>query len=175
MKRYQVLGLVLGVGLSGWAGTSVQAGEMWQSPFQYKSHLFVENISPKKNRLFVFSPRYLVWGAYDRSGKLIGSGRASGGADYCEGENRSCLTPRGSYVIQRKGTRDCKSSKYPRPSGGAWMPYCMHFYKGYAVHGHVQVPNYNASHGCIRLQIQAAKWLHKNFFEIGTRVMVLPY
>ncbi|MCB1827469.1 MAG: L,D-transpeptidase, partial [Coxiellaceae bacterium] len=37
------------------------------------------------------------------------------------------------------------------------------------------VPNYNASHGCVRVKPNAAKWLRYNFMTIGTRVVVTSY
>ena len=52
---------------------------------------------------------------------------------------------------------------------------CMFFSKYYAVHGSYEVPNYNASHGCIRVTPADAKWLYYNFIEIGTPVVVKPY
>lgn len=126
-------------------------------------------------RTFIFYPKYLMWGAYDESGHLIHSGRASGGKAYCPDVRRRCLTPRGSFKVYRKGSKYCKSSKFPLGRGGAPMPYCMFFYGGYAIHGSYDVPNYNASHGCIRVRPDAASWLHKNFMRHGTRVIVKPY
>jgi len=55
------------------------------------------------------------------------------------------------------------------------MPYCMRFYKGYALHGSYQVEDYDASHGCVRMIPSSAKWLSDNFVDIGTTVIILPY
>lgn len=55
------------------------------------------------------------------------------------------------------------------------MPYCMFFTQYYGVHGSYDVPNYNASHGCIRVPVKDAKWLYNNFIDIGTPVVVKPY
>lgn len=126
-------------------------------------------------RVFVFDPRNLVWGAYSTSGKLINSGRASGGKGYCSDVKRSCRTPRGTFSVHSKGSSSCRSSKYPLGRGGAPMPYCMFFHRGYGIHGSPNVPNHNASHGCIRVKPDAARWLSKNFIRHGTTVIVKPY
>lgn len=125
-------------------------------------------------RLFVFSPRKHKWYAY-KNGRLVKSGRASGGKSYCRDIKRSCLTPRGNFRVIRKGSASCRSGTYPKPRGGARMDYCMFFSKYYAIHGSNSVPNYNASHGCIRVKPHAARWLNKNFLRIGDRVRVTSY
>jgi lipoprotein-anchoring transpeptidase ErfK/SrfK len=113
-----------------------------------------------------------VWGAYDHQGNLIKWGRASGGKKYCPDIRRGCRTITGTYTIYSKKGPSCKSSRFPVGRGGAPMPYCMHFHGGYALHGG-HVPNYNASHGCIRLHYEDAQWLNLNFVTIGrTRVSI---
>lgn len=125
-------------------------------------------------KTFVFNPQTHMWYAY-QNGQLVNSGRASGGANYCADIHRRCHTPTGTFQVWSKGGPNCKSSRYPLPNGGAVMSYCMHFSKYYAIHASNNVPNYNASHGCIRVQPDAARWLNQNFIEIGTRVIVKPY
>ena len=124
---------------------------------------------------FVFNPRTLTWRAYNHNGRVIRSGRASGGAHYCRDIGRSCRTPTGSFRIISKRGAGCRSSRYPKPRGGAPMPYCMFFSKYYAIHGSYDVPRRNASHGCIRVKPAAARWLSNNFIRIDTRVVVRPY
>jgi lipoprotein-anchoring transpeptidase ErfK/SrfK len=51
----------------------------------------------------------------------------------------------------------------------------MFFSKHYAIHGSSDVPNYNASHGCVRVKPKDARWLHKNFMHIGTTVIIKSY
>lgn len=123
---------------------------------------------------FVFNPRTHRWKAI-RNGKVIKSGRASGGSNYCRDIKRACRTPSGTYRVISKRGASCKSSRYPLGRGGAPMPYCMFYTKNYGVHGSYDVPNYNASHGCIRVTVSAAKWLYYNFMKIGTKVVVKPY
>ncbi|KTD49354.1 enhanced entry protein EnhA [Legionella rubrilucens] len=124
---------------------------------------------------FIFNPKSLSWVAINHNGKVVRSGKASGGSRYCKDVRRACRTPTGTYRIISKGSANCRSSRYPLGKGGAAMPYCMFFSKYYAIHGSYDVPNYNASHGCIRVKPHDAKWLHQNFIKIGTKVIVKPY
>ena len=106
----------------------------------------------------------------------MNTGSASGGKDFCEDEGRACHTVTGTYQIYSKKGEDCTSSIYPLEThGGARMPYCMHFHGGYSIHAAYEVPDYNASHGCIRVLPSAAKWLNQDFADIGTTVIVKPY
>lgn len=127
------------------------------------------------SKTFVFDPKRLMWGAYDKNGKLINDGYASGGKGWCSDIRRPCRTPTGSFRVTRKGDASCKSSKFPIGKGGAPMPHCTFFRGGYAIHGSYDVPAHNASHGCIRVQPADASWLSGNFLDIGTRVVVKHY
>lgn len=124
---------------------------------------------------FVFYPKTASFKAYDDRGRLVKTGRASGGANYCRDIGRSCRTPVGVFRIQSKGSASCASSRYPRGRGGAPMPYCMFFSKNYAIHGSPDVPRRNVSHGCIRVTPRDARWLHRHFMKIGTKVIVKSY
>ena len=118
-------------------------------------------------KVFIFDPRQHKWFAYN-NGRLIASGRAAGGAGYCKDIGRSCRTPTGTFRILHKGGANCRSTRYPRPNGGARMDYCMFFSKYYAIHGSNHVPAANVSHGCVRVEPSAARWLHGNFLFDGT-------
>ncbi|STX28975.1 enhanced entry protein EnhA [Legionella beliardensis] len=124
---------------------------------------------------FIFNPKKLTWTAVNHNGKVVRSGKASGGSKYCSDIKRACKTPSGTYTVISKQGAGCRSSRYPLGRGGSPMPYCMFFSKYYAIHGSYDVPNYNASHGCIRVRPHDAKWLHSNFIKIGTKVVVHPY
>lgn len=115
------------------------------------------------NNTFIFNPRTLSYKAINSNGKVVKTGRASGG-------RHGRRTPVGSFRVISKRGADCYSSRYH-----ARMPYCMFFKKLYAIHGFSSVPRYNASHGCIRLPVSDAKWLYHNFMHTGTRVIVKPY
>lgn len=144
------------------------------------SNTTVMDISPfphqgptSKSGKIVVKKSELAWGAYDPSGRLVKWGPMSGGKNYCADVKRGCRTVTGEFTIYRRQGEGCRSSKYPRPNGGAKMPYCMHFHKGYALHGSYQVPGHHASHGCVRMFIEDAKWLNQNFIKVGsTRVHV---
>lgn len=106
-----------------------------------------------------------AWAAYDPDGNLVNWGPISGG--------KSSSTITGTFTFYRKQGNGCVSSKYPIPRGGAPMPYCMHFKGGYAMHGSPTVPGFHASHGCVRLFTDDAKWLNQNFVDTGsTKVSV---
>lgn len=127
-------------------------------------------------KVFIFDPKANAWAAYDAQGNRVKTGSASGGKDYCEDIGRSCHTVTGTFRVYSKKGPDCKSSVYPiETHGGAKMPYCMHFNGGYSIHAAYEVPNYNASHGCIRVLPSAAKWLNEDFINVGTTVIVKPY
>lgn len=114
-----------------------------------------------------------TWSAFDSSGSLVRSGHVSGGKKYCPDIGRGCKTVTGTFTVYTKKGAGCKSSRFPVGKGGAPMPYCMFFHKGYALHGSNHVPNYNASHGCVRMSPSDAKWLNQNFVQVGkTRVSV---
>lgn len=113
-----------------------------------------------------------AFGAYDESGKLIHWGPVSGGKGWCDDVNRACKTATGEHKVYRKQGQECISSQFPvETAGGAPMPYCMHYYQGFALHGAL-LPGFNASHGCVRLFNDDAKWLNQHFVRIGTRVIV---
>jgi lipoprotein-anchoring transpeptidase ErfK/SrfK len=129
------------------------------------------------SRVFIFNPRTHAYAAYNENGERVKTGRASGGRAFCRDIRRQCKTIVGTFSVLSKGGAYCKSNIYPiKTGGGAPMPYCMRFSeKGYAIHGSSSVPNYNASHGCIRVTPADAKWLSQNFIQTGTKVMVMPY
>ncbi len=124
---------------------------------------------------FIYNPKTLQWQAINNNGKVVRTGHGSAGRNYCPDIGRSCRTPSGTFHIMSKGGPWCKSSRYPKPRGGAPMPYCMFFSRNYAVHGSNDVPNYNASHGCVRVRTGDAQWLSNNFMHIGTKVIIRSY
>jgi len=133
--------------------------------------------APTGNKVFIFDPNFSAWAVYDATGKRVNTGKASGGKLYCPDVGRGCKTITGTFRVFSKGGPGCVSSKYPLEThGGAPMPYCMFFHAaGYGVHGSNDVPDHNASHGCIRVTPTVAKWLNQNFMEVGTTVYIPPY
>lgn len=134
---------------------------------------FPEFKNTSGKRLILVNLKLQAFAAYDQQGHLVHWGPASGGKNYCSDVKRKCTTPSGVYSIQRKKGFECISSKYPiEKGGGAKMPYCMFFNGGYGLHGSTTLPGYNASHGCVRLFVDDAKWLNQNFALIGTSVII---
>ena len=117
----------------------------------------------------------LTWEAYDYSGQLVNSGRVSGGKAYCPDIGRSCRTVTGTFTIKSKRGAGCKSTRFPVGKGGAPMPYCMFFHGGYALHGSNDVPNRNASHGCVRMPPEDARWLNQDFVRVGSTKVSINY
>ncbi len=128
----------------------------------------------------IFNQKHLAWGAYNEYGDLVRWGPAAGGQRYCADVNRRCRTVVGSFSMYHKKDHTCYSKKYPLGKGGAPMPHCMFFYRGYAFHGSPVVPGYHASHGCIRLFNEDAQWLNLEFIDLpgsgrtSTKVIVEP-
>jgi len=130
------------------------------------------------NKVFIFDPNYDAWAVYDANGNRVNVGQATGGSTYCPDEGKPCETIVGTFKVLSKKGADCKSNIFPlKTHGGAAMPYCMFFdNRGYAIHGTFEaIPNANVSHGCIRVNPVAAKWLNEQFINVGTTVIVLPY
>lgn len=139
-----------------------------------------QQIDTQGKKLVLVDPNAHVWGAYEPDGQLIKSGLATAGGDVCppdEHNEPTCKTGIGTFKITRMGDGECVSKVYPKPKGGGLMPYCMYFHNGQALHGSPDntVIEDNVSHGCVRMRIQDAEWMRKNFAEVGTTVVVLPY
>lgn len=139
-------------------------------------HHFPKEIQATGKKKFVFDPKISAWAAYDTDGLRIRTGAGSGGKDFCDDENLPCRTVSGSFKVYSKRGEDCRSGEYPvATSGGAKMPYCMYFYRGYTIHAAFRVPQHPSSHGCIRVWPSAARWLNEEFMSLGTEVIVLSY
>ncbi len=124
----------------------------------------------------------LAWGAYDATGQLVNWGPIASGRDKCPDSARACKTLTGIYRVFSKENEKCRSDVFPIGKGGAPMPYCMYFHKGFALHGSADMPGYRASHGCVRMFTRDAKWLNEEFVDasngvngkVGTKVVVRP-
>lgn len=143
---------------------------------------FPRYIESDGEKTIFISQKQLAWGAYDAQGELIWWGPISSGSGLCGAADGNCLTPTGSFRVIRKQDIDCVSTVFPRRAngnnGGAIMPYCMHFLRGFALHGSDVVPGYRDSHGCVRMFIEDARWLNEEFINLpggsekGTKVIV---
>jgi hypothetical protein len=144
---------------------------------------FPRYIESDGEKIIFVDQSQLAFGAYDEQGQLVWWGPISSGSGRCGAIDGNCLTPSGSFRIIRKQDIDCISTVFPKRAngnnGGAIMPYCMHFLRGFALHGSESVPGYRDSHGCVRMFIEDARWLNEEFIELpgaggmkGTRVIV---
>jgi len=140
---------------------------------------FPRKIAKQPTKLIIVDQERLAWGAYNREGELVKWGSISSGKDYCPDIGRKCTTQTGVFYIFNKKDGSCRSGIFPVGEGGAKMPYCMFFYKGFALHGSPEVPGYRASHGCVRIFTNDAKWLNENFVDLrqpsgekGTKVVI---
>lgn len=126
------------------------------------------------HKLLFINLKKFAFGAYDAQGNLLRWGPVSGGRTWCPILGESCVSVAGNFTIYRKGGAECRSSKYPIVTkGGAPMPYCMFYHKGYAIHASSLSGFLNRSRGCLRLFFDDAKWLNQDFAKIGTRVTVI--
>lgn len=167
-----------------WAGSSIAVPHRLQTLTLFDVSPFPRKKDPLGEKIIYINQKTLAWGAYDAEGALVLWGPIAPGQDYCSDIRSRCRTPAGEFRILRKQGAGCVSSAFPRRAsgrhGGAPMPYCMHFHRGYALHGSPVVPGYAASHGCVRLFIEDAKWLNQNFIDLpkagalGTRVVIEP-
>lgn len=159
-------------------------------PLQYKEKIVIPkhlhyinhlDLSPMPSFINSTGKRELMvmlhlhaFGAYNAQGTLVHWGPISGGKGWCKKENIDCTTATGTYKIYRKQGEECTSSQFPiETNGGAPMPYCMHYYRGFALHASV-LPGFHNSHGCIRVFQNDAEWLSKHFMKIGSTIRVLP-
>ncbi len=134
---------------------------------------FTLNYDTHHQRMIVVNLAHQAFGAYNEQGQLVHWGPVSGGQAYCKDIDGPCETITGDFQITRKDTEECMSGQFPLDTeGGAPMPYCMHFHRGFAMHGST-LPGYHASHGCVRLLYDDAKWLNEQFTKIGTKVVIL--
>ncbi len=144
---------------------------------------FPRYIQPTGEKTIYVNQKQLAWGAYDANGELIWWGPLSSGSANCSEALGGCKTPSGSFRVIRKQDIDCISTAFPirldGNNGGAIMPFCMHFYRGFALHGSEIIPGFRDSHGCVRMFIEDAQWLNEEFVDVpgeggvkGTRVII---
>ncbi len=135
---------------------------------------FPDHIENTGERTIVVSLKKQAFGAYNKHGYLVHWGPISGAKGYCPDIGKKCETMTGTFKFVRKDGPRCFSKKFPVGKGGSPMPYCMFFYRGFAMHGST-LPGYHASHGCVRMFFEDAEWLNKGFIRTGahgTRIVV---
>jgi hypothetical protein len=150
-------------------------GDFWVQHTQSKGACFMKKIFRLPILMAVltlsaFASKHIVVNlsqqracAYER-GRTVFCGNISSGKP-------GHRTPVGRFRVLEKDI-DHVSSKYPEPNGGAKMHYMLRLTgSGIAMHlGHV--PNYPASHGCIRMQSGFAQRMYR-WASVGTPVQVI--
>jgi lipoprotein-anchoring transpeptidase ErfK/SrfK len=98
--------------------------------------------------------------------RLVTHVSSGNGQEFCDGGRcRVARTPRGHFRVGRKitGWRTSELGKLYNP---------IYFTGPYAMHGSLSVPNFPASHGCIRLPMRVAQYLPR-LAPVGTPVIVV--
>lgn len=137
---------------------------------------------PEHEKQIIVDQDKLAWAAYDENGQLVKWGPVSSGRDKCSDSNNVCRTMTGIFRFFSKENEKCRSNVFPIGKGGAKMPYCMYFHKGFALHGSDDIPGYRASHGCVRMFTRDAVWMNHEFVDVstdknnfsGTKVTIRP-
>jgi len=128
---------------------------------------FPKAIAPADANRLAIDQSELAWGAYNAAGRLLRWGPMSGGKAWCQDTGHSCRTRPGCFTLYQMQGANCVSKKFPIGRGGAKMPYCMFYSGGYAIHGSYSVPGRHASHGCVRIFVEDARWLYREFVTVG--------
>jgi hypothetical protein len=136
-------------------------------PKTYISHIEVDLTSPHHNvRLAWTGPL----AAQQETGPFYSSPGAGNGSNNCNDpeecnrENSNC-TPKGEFCVEAfsdymKSHPDARFVTWFLPS------------RGIALHSYPNVPDYPASHGCVRLNEHAAQLIHNNSLMGKTKVTV---
>lgn len=165
-----------------WAGKTIVVPKNLKYLSLFDISPFPLKIKPEGEKQVIVDQDKLAWVAYDKNGNLVRWGPIASGSTKCSDSSRSCLTMTGIFRFFSKENQNCRSGVYPIGRGGAKMPYCMYFHKGFAMHGSHDVPGHRASHGCVRMFTRDAKWLNEHFVDLsnegnnhlGTKVTVRP-
>jgi hypothetical protein len=165
-----------------WAGKVIAVPKNLAYVNQFDVAPFPIKIAGEDQKQVIIDQDKLARGAYDAQGNLVKWGPISSGRDRCTDANRSCRTLTGIFRVFSKENEKCSSNVFPIGKGGAKMPYCMYFHKGFALHGSTDIPGVRASHGCVRMFVEDAKWLNHEFVELssernnfkGTTIVVRP-
>lgn len=165
-----------------WAGKIIAVPVDMNNKTIFDFSPFPLKIDGEGNKQVIVDQDKLAFAAYDEDGHLVNWGPISSGSDKCSDSSKSCRTLTGIFYFFSKENEKCRSGVFPIGRGGAKMPYCMYFHKGFAMHGSDDIPGRRASHGCVRMFTRDALWLNHEFVEtqnkelgrMGTKVTVRP-
>lgn len=96
--------------------------------------------------------------------RIVPVSTGSGKTYTIEGRTERAVTPRGRFTVYNKISGYRKA-----PLGMIYYP--NYFNKGVAIHGSASIPNFPASHGCVRVPMITAKEL-SDLIPMGTTVLV---
>lgn len=150
-----------------WAGKVLAVPNQMQGRNALDFSPFPSKMKVNERQIIVDQDK-LAWVAYDDQGQMVKWGPIASGSTRCSDSANSCLTLTGMFRVYNMENEKCVSDVFPIGKGGAKMPYCMFFHKGFALHGSDDIPGYRASHGCVRMFIEDAKWLNHNFVATST-------
>jgi len=153
-------------------------------PRQNFGALFFSPLSltiPDREKQVVVDLNVMAWGAYD-NGNLIRWGVANGGSKICvDSKKPLCKTPVGEWkVLEKRGTVS-RSKLYPldcadKKRCGFPMLWMVRFHlNGSGIHSSKWISGFNGSHSCIRILLRDARWINKEFTEIGTKIIIKDY
>jgi len=134
-----------------------------------------------QGKVVVVDLRQLAWAAYQQ-GRLVMWGTANGGSKICKETGKpGCKTSVGIFSVLHIAGAGKKSDQYPidcvdKKKCGHPMPYFMKFKSsGEGLHGNKWLVGRNASHGCIRISVDDARFLGKEFAFIGMPIIISEY
>lgn len=141
---------------------------------------FDNEMDTNNEKVILVDQEKLAWAAYGEDGKIVKWGPISSGKNYCKDVGRNCYTKPGIFYVFSKKDERCRSRSFPVGRGGSRMPYCMFFYRGYALHGSAYMTGRRDSHGCVRMFTEDARWLNEEFVSLtdvnsdikGTKVII---
>jgi len=138
---------IAGISLAlGFIAAPCSQARLWESP-------------PRGPKRVVVDKSQQVLRAYEGDRVVLQTRISSG--------RRGRETPSGRFHAQSKSLMH-----YSRLYDNAPMPYSVQIAGNYFIHGFDYVPNYPASHGCIRVPISQAREFY-NWVDYGTPVYVV--
>lgn len=163
-----------------WPGKEIAVPRKLSEATMFTLSPFPLHIDDNEKQIVVDQDK-LAWAAYE-NGNLVKWGPIASGRDKCSDSANACKTMTGIFHFFSKENEHCRSAIYPIGKGGAKMPHCMYYHKGFALHGSDDMPGYRASHGCVRMFVRDAKWMNEEFVttgnpetqNMGTKVTIRP-
>jgi peptidoglycan hydrolase-like protein with peptidoglycan-binding domain len=133
--------------------TSSVVDSATQSALAQPKPIPIAYASPPSHVEINIAGQYLVVVIDGQMAKVTTVSTGSGKLFTSEGWTRRAVTPNGAFSVGYK-YRGLQQS----PLGQLWNP--VYFNGGIAIHGNSSVPNYPASHGCVRVPMYLSMWMY---------------